>query len=82
MLEITDQTHLQYTEALNPSAHSKEVSMKSAVVKLSALALLIVGITGSAGAAFVAPEIDATMGVNALALLGGAILVIRSAHRK
>lgn len=56
--------------------------MKSAVLKASALALLIMGITASAGAAFVTPEIDPAMGINALALLGGAILVIRSGRRK
>lgn len=56
--------------------------MKSAALKLSALALLIVGITRSAGAAFATPEIDASMGVNALALLGGTMLVLRARRRK
>ena len=57
--------------------------MEKVVLKLSGLALLIVGITGNAGATFfIAPEIDPAMGINALALLGGAILVIRSARRR
>lgn len=56
--------------------------MKSLVVKGVALSLLIAGISGSAMAAFTTPEIDPGMGFNALALLSGAILVIRSARRK
>ncbi len=49
-------------------------------MKLFAMALLIAGLSTSAMASV--PEIDPGMGVNALALLGGAILVIRSARRK
>jgi hypothetical protein len=56
--------------------------MKNTFLKLSALALLVAGITGSVGAARTIPEIDPGMGLNALALLGGAILVVRSALRK
>jgi hypothetical protein len=52
-------------------------------LRFSALALLVAGITGSASASFnLAPEIDPGMGFNALALLGGAVLVIRSARHK
>jgi hypothetical protein len=43
--------------------------------------LLLAGISTSAFAT-TAPEIDPGMGVNALALLGGAILIVRSARRK
>lgn len=56
--------------------------MKQAVLRLSGLALLVAGITASANAGFAIPEIDPGMGFNALALLGGAVLVIRSARRK
>jgi len=55
---------------------------KSIVFKISGLALLTLGIAGVASAvAPVAPEIDAAMGVNALALLSGVLLVIRSRKR-
>ena len=51
-----------------------------AVLKVSGLALLIAGIAGSAMAVNV-PEIDPGMGANALALLGGLALVIRSRRK-
>ena len=52
------------------------------MAKYTALALLLVGIAGIAGATPVgAPEIDPTSGVSALALLSGALLVFR-ARRK
>jgi hypothetical protein len=57
--------------------------MKELTLRVAALGLLIAGISGGAMASLVAaPEIDPGMGFNALALLGGAILVIRSARRK
>jgi hypothetical protein len=50
-------------------------------MKLLSLSLLLLGITVSAFA-LPAPEIDPASGVNALALLGGAALVVRSWRRK
>jgi hypothetical protein len=47
-----------------------------------ATVLLGLGILGTASAALDAPEIDATSGVNALALLSGAVLVVRGRRRK
>jgi hypothetical protein len=53
-----------------------------AVLKLSGMALLIAGICGSAMAQLApAPEIDPGLGINALALLGGAALIIRSRRK-
>jgi hypothetical protein len=49
--------------------------------KLLAVGMLMAGVAGLAMASSV-PEIDPGLGVNALALLGGAVLVIRSARRK
>jgi hypothetical protein len=51
-----------------------------AVLKISGLALLIAGISGSA-MALATPEIDPGMGINALALLGGLALVVRSRRK-
>lgn len=51
-----------------------------AVLKVSGLALLIAGLTGTAMATIV-PEVDPGMGINALALLGGLALVIRSRRK-
>jgi len=57
--------------------------MRSSLLKLAGLGLLVAGISSSALASFSpAPEIDPSLGVNALALLGGAILIFRSARRK
>ena len=56
--------------------------MKHTAVKFTALTLLIAGISSGAMAAVPVPEIDPGLGLNALALLGGAILIIRSARRK
>jgi len=52
------------------------------MLRVSALALLIAGISSSAMAFGVAPEIDPGMGINALALLGGFVVVMRSRQRK
>jgi hypothetical protein len=53
--------------------------MKSSMMKTAGMALLLVGM-GAALSAFPAPtpEIDAASAGNALALLGGAVLLIRS----
>jgi hypothetical protein len=49
---------------------------------LSTLSILIVGLAAVAAAAVVAaPEINPASGVNAIALLSGALLVIRSRRR-
>ena len=52
----------------------------------SAVALSLVGIgvamAGHAAAAASAPEIDASSGVNAIALFSGALLMIRGRKRK
>lgn len=55
--------------------------MKDFAVKFTAIALLVAGISSHAMAALVAPEIDPGMGLNALALLGGAIVLIRSRRK-
>jgi hypothetical protein len=50
-------------------------------LKLAGLALLVIGVASVASAAALGPEIDAATGANALALLGGALLIIRSRKR-
>jgi hypothetical protein len=50
------------------------------MMKLAGLALLVIGVA-SVGFASAVPEIDAATGANALALLGGALLIIRSRKR-
>jgi hypothetical protein len=51
--------------------------MKSKVMKVAGMALLLAGVGGLLSASAV-PEIDAASAGNALALLGGAVLLIRS----
>jgi hypothetical protein len=48
---------------------------------LVAVALLLMGVTGAALAKIPAPEIDAGSAVNALALVSGALLVIRGRRK-
>jgi len=56
--------------------------MKSKILKASGMALLLVGAVGLLLATPVAaPEIDAASASNAIALLGGAVLLIRSRKR-
>lgn len=54
------------------------------ISRLAALGLLMAGVSTMAFAAtpIGAPEIDPSMGLNALALLGGLAVVIRSSRRK
>jgi hypothetical protein len=52
------------------------------MTKLAAFALLLIGTAGIAGAVPAAPEIDPASGMSALALLSGALLVIRSRRKK
>jgi len=54
--------------------------MKSAVLKTLGMALLVAGVAGLCQATAV-PEIDGATAGNALALLGGILLVIRSRKR-
>ncbi len=54
---------------------------KTMLLKLSGLALLIIGVASVVSATPVGPEIDAATGANALALLSGALLIIRSRKR-
>jgi hypothetical protein len=54
---------------------------KSTILKFAGLAMLTIGMAGIVSASAVGPEIDAATGVNALALLSGVLLVIRSRKR-
>jgi hypothetical protein len=58
---------------------SEEVMMKSTLLKAAGMALLLVGASGLLLAPV--PEIDAASAGNALALLGGAVLLIRARKR-
>lgn len=52
------------------------------MTKFAAFSLLLIGIAGIAGAVPTgAPEIDPASGMSALALLSGALLVIRSRRK-
>jgi len=56
--------------------------MKPTILKTAGMALLFVGVGGLLVAAVgAAPEIDAASAGNAIALLGGAVLLIRSRKR-
>ena len=50
-------------------------------VKIAGMLLLVVGVSGVAMGA-VAPEIDPSSGVSALALLSGALLVFRGSRKR
>jgi len=50
-------------------------------LKIIAIVLFVLGVTGAAMAVSPTPEIDPGTGMNALALLGGALLVIRGRRR-
>ncbi len=49
--------------------------------RILGMSLLLVGIASVASAALGVPEIDPATGVNAIALLGGAALIIRSRRK-
>jgi hypothetical protein len=51
------------------------------MTKFAAFALLLTGTAGIAGATIATPEIDPATGGSALALLTGALLVIRSRRK-
>ena len=55
--------------------------MKSGLIKTLGMGLLLVGVSSYCFAAAVAPEIDGASAANALALLGGVMLVIRGRKR-
>jgi len=58
------------------------VMNKTIVLKVAGLALLTIGMASVGSAvATTAPEIDASTGASALALLSGALLIIRSRKR-
>jgi len=52
--------------------------MKNCLMTAAGMALLLAGMGGSLSATVPVPEIDAASAGNALALLGGAVLLIRS----
>jgi hypothetical protein len=54
---------------------------KSTILKLAGWAMLTIGMASVGSAVVLAPEIDAATGANALALLAGACLIIRSRKR-
>jgi hypothetical protein len=55
---------------------------KTVILKVAGLALLTIGMVSVSSATYVAaPEIDAATGASALALLSGALLIIRSRKR-
>jgi hypothetical protein len=54
---------------------------KSTIMKFSGMALIAIGLATACMADRTVPEIDATTGANALALVSGALLVIRSRRK-
>jgi hypothetical protein len=55
--------------------------MKSLMMKIAGLSLLCIGVSSIASAAITTPEIDPASGASALALLSGALLMIRGRRR-
>jgi hypothetical protein len=55
--------------------------MKSTILKAAGMALLLAGAGGLLLAVSAVPEIDGASAGNAIALLGGAVLLIRSRKR-
>jgi hypothetical protein len=55
--------------------------MKTLMMKIAGLSLLCIGVSSVASAAFTAPEIDPASGASAIALLSGALLMIRGRRR-
>lgn len=56
--------------------------MTKNLLKIAGVSLLIIGVCGAASAAFTTPEIDPASGANAIALLAGALLMIRGRRRR
>jgi hypothetical protein len=56
--------------------------MKSNIMKIAGIALVGIGMSSICSAALMVPEIDPASGASALALLTGALLVIRGRRRK
>lgn len=56
--------------------------MKHTVLKLGGIALIAIGVSSNLFGAFVAPEIDPATGMNAVALVAGALMIIRSRARR
>jgi len=60
--------------------------MKTRIMKVFGLMLLVIGMSGTATAAYwltaVAPEIDSGSAAGALVLLSGSLLVVRSRRKK
>lgn len=55
--------------------------MKSTLVRTAGMALLLAGMGSLLSAVPVGPEIDPASGINAIALLAGAVLMIRGRKR-
>ena len=53
----------------------------ASVMKLTGMFLLTIGMATAVSAVPAAPEIDAATGINAVALLSGVLLIIRSRKR-
>lgn len=56
--------------------------MKRTVLRMGGIALLVMGFGATGFAALGAPEIDPTSGMNALALVAGALMILRSRVRR
>lgn len=56
--------------------------MKNLMMKIAGGVLLCIGVSGIAAAALTAPEIDPASGGSAIALLSGALLMIRGRRRQ
>jgi hypothetical protein len=60
-----------------PGFENQEVNLKAI-----GLLLLVIGMSGAAMADLTAPEIDPSSGVSVLALVSGALLVIRGSRKR
>jgi hypothetical protein len=60
---------------------TEEMKMKTRLMKILGIGLVGIGIASVCSAQVAAPEIDPASGVTALAVLGGALLIIRSRRK-
>jgi hypothetical protein len=60
-----------------PGFENQEVNLKTI-----GLLLLVIGMSGAAMASVTVPEIDPSSGVSVLALVSGALLVIRGSRKR
>ena len=67
--------------SLSSTTEENRKMNSASVMKLTGMFLLTIGMATAVSAVPAAPEIDAATGINAVALLSGVLLIIRSRKR-